>query len=564
MWTWIVAVLRQHPEMALFLTLAFGYLIGKIKIGPIKVGAVLGVLIAGVIIGQVGIKVSADLKTALFLLFLFSIGYRTGPQFFSGLRTSGFPQISLTVLWVSSALGLTYLAVRIFGFDVGTAGGLMAGSTSESAAVGTASDAIARLGFDEATTQRYVANVAVAFAVTYFLGVLIVVTFLSRIAPRYILGVKDLAAECAELERKMGGLGDSAIATGYRTFAVRAYRAVGAAGKAVRAIEEESLQRGQRLLVPRLRRGGVLEDAKPETIVREGDVLAVAGRRPWVIAAQPAIGSEVEDKELLDVPVDGVDVVVTEKSAAGVAIGQFIEEVGQDFLRGVGVRKIARAREELPLTLETKLVKGDVIALVGFRPDVERVAGAIGYVDRATDVTNLGLVAATVFVGGVIGLPALHVGRMELGLSQSVGVLLAGLVLGWLRSVNRRFPRLPDPALSLFDSLGLTAYLGSLAIGAGPAFLSGLRHSGLALVAAGVALVFLPHLITLLAGKYIFHMHPGILLGVSCGAGTTTPSLAAVQEVARSKIPTLGYTVPYAVGNIFLALWGSVIVALVH
>jgi putative transport protein len=563
MWTWMVQVLRQHPEMALFLTLAFGYLIGKIKIGPIKVGAVLGVLIAGVIIGQVGIKVSADLKTALFLLFLFSIGYRTGPQFFSGLRTSGFPQISLTVLWVFSALGLTYLAARIFGFDVGTAGGLMAGSTSESAAVGTASDAIARLGFDDATTQRYVANVAVAFAVTYFLGVLIVVTFLSRIAPR-LLGVKDLAAECAELERKMGGLGESAIATGYRTFAVRAYRAEGAAGKSVRAIEEESLLRGQRLLVPRVRRGGVVQETTPETVIQLGDVLAVAGRRPWVIAAQPAIGSEVEDKDLLDVPVDGVDVVVTEKPAAGVAIGQFIEEAGRDFLRGVGVRKIVRAREELPLTLETKLAKGDVIALVGFRNDVERVAGAIGYVDRATDVTNLGLVAATVFVGGVVGLPALHVGRLELGLSQSVGVLLAGLVLGWLRSVNRRFPRLPDPALSLFDSLGLTAYLGSLAIGAGPAFLSGLRHSGLALLAAGVVLVFLPHLITLLVGKYLFHMHPGILLGVCCGAGTTTPSLAAVQEVARSKIPTLGYTVPYAVGNIFLALWGSVIVALVH
>ncbi len=123
---------------------------------------------------------------------------------------------------------------------------------------------------------------------------------------------------------------------------------------------------------------------------------------------------------------------------------------------------------------------------------------------------------------------------------------------------------MPDAAAALFESLGLTTYLGVLALSAGPSFVAGLKQSGLRLVLAGAVLVILPHLVTLLAGKYVFRMHPGILLGVCCGAGTTTPSLAAVQEVARSKIPTLGYGVPYAIGNIFLALWGSVIVMLVH
>jgi putative transport protein len=562
-WTWFVEILRQHPEMALFLTLALGYSLGKVRVGPVKIGAVLGVLVVGVIIGQVGVKVSADLKTAFFLLFLFSIGYRTGPQFFSGLRTSGLPQISLTLLWVFTALFLTYGAAKLFGFDVGTAGGLMAGSTSESAAVGTASDAIARLGLDEATTRQYVANVTVAFAVTYFLGVLIVVTFLSRVAPR-LLGVKDLAAECAQLERSMGVLGEAA-ATGYRTFAVRAYRAdERTVGKTVGALERGFLDRGQRILVPRLRHGEAIEETTPETVIRPGDVLAVAGRRPYVIAAQAGIGAEVEDKAVLDMAVDSVDVVVTRASASGIELGKFIEQVGPDFLRGVGVRKLSRGGNELPLAFATQLAHGDVLTLVGMPRDVARVAASIGFTDRETQVTALGLVAATVFVGGLIGIPALKVGRLELGLSQSVGVLLAGLVLGWLRSVNRRFPRLPEAAASVFDSLGLTAYLGVLALSAGPSFLAGLRQSGLRLVVAGAVLVLLPHVVTLLAGKYVFRMHPGILLGVCCGAGTTTPSLAAVQEAARSKIPTLGYTVPYAIGNIFLALWGSVIVLLVH
>jgi putative transport protein len=122
MWHWFVDVLRHHPEMALFLTLAFGYWIGKIKLGSLPLGSVVGVLIAGVIIGQVGVTVSPDLKTAFFLLFLFSIGYRTGPQFFSGLRSNGLPQVALTVMFCISALAIAYGAARLFRYDAGTAG----------------------------------------------------------------------------------------------------------------------------------------------------------------------------------------------------------------------------------------------------------------------------------------------------------------------------------------------------------------------------------------------------------------------------------------------------------
>jgi putative transport protein len=562
-WIWFVSVLREHPEMAVFLTLAIGYSIGKIKVGAVTLGAVVGVLIVGVVIGQLGIKVSNDLKTAFFLLFLFAIGYRTGPGFFSGLRSSAFSQIALTVLFAFSALGLAYLLARAFGFDVGTAGGLMAGATSESAAVGTASDAIGRLGLDPPTTQKYISNVAVGFAVTYFLGVLFTVTFLSRVAPRILRA--NLVEECAKLERSMGAIGEGAIATGYRPFAIRAYRAdEGSLGKTVRVVEQGFLDRGERLLVPRIRHGDAIEDATPDTVIRRGDVLAIAGRRGYVIAALPELGAEVDDRALVDFALDTVDVVVTKPSVRELALGDLIQRLGPDFFRGVGVRKIVRAGAELPLAYQTRLSRADVVTLVGIPRDVARVAAALGFADRPTNTTEMAIVAATVFVGGLVGIPALRLAGVEIGLSQSVGVLLAGLVLGWLRSVNRRIPRLPEAAVNLFDSIGLTTYLGVMAISAGPSFLGGLRQSGVALVVAGLILGLGPHVLTLLAGKYVFRMHPGILLGVCCGAGTSTPSLAAVQEAARSKVPTLGYGVPYAIGNVFLALWGSVIVILVR
>lgn len=319
---------------------------------------------------------------------------------------------------------------------------------------------------------------------------------------------------------------------------------------------------GKRLLVHRIRRGEEIQPATPDFLIRSGDVIALAGRRGTVIDVQAAVGSEVDDKPLLGFPVGSAQVVLTEASVVGLSLGNFINREQADLVRGVGVKKIMRGGAELPLALATVLARGDVVTLVGIPESVERVANQIGYVDRPTNVTEMALVAAAVFIGGVIGIPALRLGGIELGLSESVGVLLGGLVFGWLRSVNRRIPRLPDAAVWLFDSLGLTAFLTVTALTARPDFVKGLEKSGASLVIAGLVLVILPQFVTLLAGKYIFHMHPGILLGVCCGAGTSAPALAAVQDVARSKVPTLGYGVTYAAGNVLLALWGSVIVAL--
>lgn len=559
---WFVTMLRSHPEMAVLLTLAIGYLIGKIKIGSIALGAVVGVLIAGAVIGQLGVKPSSDLKTLFFLLFLFSIGYRTGPQFFSGLRSSGFPQIALTVIFCCTALALGFGAAKVFGYDIGTAAGLMAGATTESATVGTATDAIGRLALDQAAKQALLSNLAVAFAVTYFLGVLCTVAFVSRVGPK-ILGV-DLAAECARLEHEMGLVDDGAIASGYRPFVLRAYRVESDAlhGQTVGAIENRFATRGHRLFIARVRHGDAVELATPDTIIHRGDSIAMGGRLSMTLAETDTLGPEIDDKPLLDIPVDTVEVMVADKRIVGTTLADLVQRLGTTALRGVGLLKIVRASAELPLTLSTKLARGDIVTLVGTPETVTTAAAHLGYIDRPTQVTAMMWVAGAIFIGGMIGIPAFRIGALEIGLSQSVGVLLGGLVLGWLRSIDRRIPRVPEAAVWLFDSLGLTVFLAVTALAAGPDFIHGLQRSGVTLVIAGIVIVVVPQLVTMLVGKHVFRMHPGILLGVCSGAGTSAPTLAAVQEVARSKVPTLGYGVTYAVGNVLLALWGSVIVLL--
>jgi putative transport protein len=404
-------------------------------------------------------------------------------------------------------------------------------------------------------------NATVAFAVTYFLGVVTSLTFLARLGPR-ILRV-DLEAECKSLEKEMGvagGEGDAA--TGYRMFVARAYRVEGGvAGKTVDEIERGFRAKGHRVFIPRVRQGGKVIDAQAGTRITRGDSISLAGLVGWVIADGAGVGPEIDDRELLDFPVESLDVIVTRGAVIGKTLGE-LQAREEDQARGVGLEKIVRAGVELPRASKTVIARGDVVTLRGHVPDVERVAKDIGYADRATAVTDMVGVGAAVFIGGMIGIPALLVGKLEIGLSQSVGVLLGGLVFGWLRSVNRRFGRVPEGALWLFDSVGLAAFLAATALAASPDFVTGLQKSGVSLVIAGIVLPVVPLTATLLIGRHLFKMHPGILLGVCCGACTSAPSLAAVQEVAKSKIPTLGYGVTYAVGNVLLALWGTVIVML--
>jgi putative transport protein len=210
----------------------------------------------------------------------------------------------------------------------------------------------------------------------------------------------------------------------------------------------------------------------------------------------------------------------------------------------------------------TIVQRGDVLSIVG-APEATKVAiDAIGVADRVTDVTDMAFVGLGIVVGALVGIPAIRFGALEIGLSQSVGVLLGGLVFGWLRSVRPVFGRIPSPTLWLFESLGLTGFIAVVGLAAGPDFVRGLQESGLSLVFAAMAVVISALFATLMVGHFLFRMHPGILLGACAGACTATPALAAVQEVAKSSVPTLGYGVSYAVGNVLLALWGTVIVFL--
>ena len=558
--TWLVDTLRGHPEIALFVTLALGYALTRLHLGPVRLNAVVAVLIAGVAVGQLRIEVPASVQWVFFVLFLFSIGYQTGPQFFRGLGRSALPQVGLALLLCGTALASALVLSRIFGFDAGAGAGLLAGGLNASAAIGTAGDAIARLSLEPARSQVLATSLTVAFAVTYLVGLLTEIFTLTTIGP-WLMRV-DLAAECQKLEAELGVEGgDAGASSAYQGIVVRAYAVPNSLdGRTVAELEQSFAP--ARVFAESLRTPEGIVDPQPTTRLSAGHVIALSGRLAILVDSNnPLAGAEVDDAELLNIPTVTVEVVVADKGVVGRTLGELAGTIGQgETSRGVLLRQILRGGRQIPFGPGTVVEGGDVVTLVGPGSQVARLAAVIGHALPPATSTDVLALTFAIALGGLVGLLTFRLAGLAVGLSMPVGVLLGGLLAGWLHSVRPAVARVPEPVLRVFDSIGLTGFLAVVGINAGPGFITGLATSGLSLVIAGVLVCLIPNLVTIVAGRYLLHLHPGVLLGICAGAGTSPAGLAAVQDKAGSKVPTLGYGVSYAVGNLLLALWGSVLV----
>lgn len=554
---YFVTALRENPELAIFLTLAMGFALGRVRIGSFSLGSVVGTLLAGVIIGQIGIEVSPLVKIVFFDLFLFATGYKVGPQFFRGLGRSALPQVALTAVLCLTSLGATVAAAKIFRYDCGTAAGLMAGAFTESTVIGTAGDTISRLDLPAAEKSRLLNNIPVAYAVSYLVGTGFVVWFLSGVAPR-LLKV-DLKAESRKLQRELsaGTESDSLTQSAYREWSVRAYRIDNEAWAGRSVADLEGSFAPERVFVERVRRGDQILEAEPGTILQSGDRVAIAARRR-VLSGGISIGAEIEDRALLDFPMVALDVVLTKKSLDSLSLTGLAERHG----RGVVLLKMIRGGEEIPFTPSTPVNRGDILRIAGASRDVERAGAALGYIERPSSATDVVFVGLGVVVGGLLGLLSVSIGGVPLSLTASGGALIMGLVFGWLRSVRPTFGRIPEPALWVFDTVGLAVFIGAVGLSAGPTFVEGLRRTGPSLLLVGLVVAVTPHIAALVFGRRVLKMNPVILFGACAGAGTVTAALRSIQDEAQSKLPVLGYTVPYAVGNILLTAWGPVIVLL--
>jgi putative transport protein len=442
---------------------------------------------------------------------------------------------------------------------MGTAAGLLAGAFTESTVIGTAGDAINRLELPPAEKTALVNNIPVAYAVTYLVGTGFIVWFLPNVGPR-LMGVR-LKEEGKKLQEQVAGgeEPEPGVRSAFQTFAVRAYRVTSERLVNRTVAEIESLPRDTRVFISRIRHDGAIIEPAPDTVIYKDDVIAVMTHTQALMARGAQIGPEVDDKALLDFPAEVLDVVITNKAFVGKTLREL---AALELARGVFLRKLVRLGEPMPFTFETRIDRGDVLNLIGARTDVERAAKELGYADRPTVMTDMIFVGGGIFLGGLVGLLTVTIAGLPITLTASGGALIMGLVFGWLRAVRPVFGRIPEPAIWIFDTVGLCVFIGVVGISAGPGFIAGLQTTGVSLVAVGLICALIPHTIAILVGRYVLRMEPLVLLGACAGAGTITAALRAIQDEAQSKVPALGYTVPYAIGNVLLTAWGPVIVAM--
>ena len=558
---WFFATLKQYPEIAIFLTLAIGYYFGKFTFKGIGLGSVTATLLAGVLIGQIGITINQPLKATVFLMFLFAVGYGVGPQFVRGVARDGVPQALFSAVQCVLSLLVPVGIAKLVGYDLGYAAGFYSGSQTISAAMGLSTDAINRLGLAADQAKTLIDSMPIAYAVTYMFGTMGSAVVIAVLGPK-LLGI-NLEAACKDYEQKQGGVKElGGPGSAWRRWEVRAFR-VAPGGRAVglRVVEAEALVPDARLFVLRIRRNGKIEEAGADTVLHEGDVVAVAGGRDVLVKVLGEQATEVEDPELLAVPVEGLDVLVTNKAVDGKAL---VDLAQMPAVRGVFLRKITRGATatNIPILPTTTVQLGDLLTIVGRTQDTNTAIKQLGVADRATDVTDMAFVGLFVTVGALFGALVLNIGGVPLTLSTAGGALVAGIIGGWLRSVRPSFGRVPTPTIWFMNSVGLNIFIAIVGISAGPGFVNGLKTQGVGLFLWGAVATTLPLVLGMFIAKYLFRFHDALTLGIVSGSRTTTASLGLVCDQAKSQVPALGYTVTYAVGNTLLTIWGMVLIIL--
>jgi putative transport protein len=559
MLVWIEQFLVRYPELALFLVIAAGYWIGNIHIGAFSLGPVTGALFAGLFVGQFAhVPVSGMLKSFLFLLFLFGVGYSVGPQFMPSLRRNGVKPVILVFIVCGIGLAAAILVSKALGLDAGLAAGLTSGSLSQSAAMGTATDAINALALPQASRERLVAHVAVADAVCYIFGYAGVILFLTTVAPA-LLKI-DLKAEALKLEEELGMThARPDLASGWRKFELRAYRVhegLPIVGLTVAAAEARTPE--HRLFIQRVRRGNSIVEVTPGLVIEANDVIALSGPRQVIVDQIGPLAAEVEDRELLELPIVSADVLLMNAGLAGMTLGDASK---MDWARGLYLRSLKRGSQDIPIASGIVLERGDVLRIVGPEAVVARATKEIGTNVAVGTVTDFVVLGLAIFLGGLVGvLLTFSVGGINISLSSSIGALLAGLLVGHLRTSYPLFARIPDGAVAFMTSLGLAAFVGLTGLHAGPIFVQAVRDAGIGLLVGGAIVTLIPQIVGLLCGHFVLRMNPILLLGSLSGAQTVTAAMAALQQRSGSPVPVLGYTTAYPLANILLTTWGTVVV----
>jgi aspartate-alanine antiporter len=552
----LLGALRSNPEIAVFLAIALGVLIGRVQLGSFHLGSVAGALLMGLLIGQIGLEVPHELKSVFFVLFIYAVGFKSGPEFFGSLNRGTLKLVLFSVVLCATALGTILLMNSVYHFDAGFTAGLGAGALTDTAIMGTASSAIAQLPLDDAAKAQLNSHMAIAYAITYLFGTIGLIVFVGTVAPK-LLGV-DLRASARELELELGiASNEDIISVPYTRIVVRAHRvATGVAGCTIADIERLH----PTISVERVVRGGRVHERDPALVLQAGDIVGIYALREAVGELADWIGQEVDHAESLSFPTKSADIVLTSADFAGKTVHDIRSRLVRANRMGCFINSITRQGLELPMLPHTVLRRGDVISFTGRSSSVDALAEQLGRVRERSYKSDIAVHSLGMVLGALLGMLSTHIGMIPIELGIGGGVLVVALLIGWYNSRHPEIGALPAAAQWAFSEFGLTAFGAVVGLLAGPAAIAAMQEQGVALLISGVVVTLLPPLVALYFGRYVLRLHPMILFGALAGAQTEAASMNKIIELSGSNTPVVGFTVCYAISNVLLAVCGPIIV----
>lgn len=524
----IMAYLQSHAPLVLFICIGLGTMVGKLKIKSFVVGATAGTLLVGLVISQlVSVELPGALSSVFFSLFCFTVGFEAGPSFFASLKNSGLKIVALAAFFAFTGLGVTFLVAKLAGLDVGTGVGLMAGALTQTSIIGAA-----QLDPDMAS------NATVAYALTYVFGTLGVILFLKNLAP-LILRENLPQMVQKKLNRETGGGVSPSAGTPKEIYQLRAYAIQADSAYAGKTVDDFEREAGDRVEIEAVYRDGELLSLTEELTLLAGDIIQVVGDVEALNLADNQGLGEVSDSAYYQVQVVSRKIVLA---------NDFTEE-NLTLLSQHGVLLTNRKHGQLPK-------KGSTVSVTGSEKAIREVAKALGYIKQENE-TDIAVLSLAVAVGLFVGSLALTLRDLSLSLGESVGVLLVGLVCGWYyNSKPRKRGQMPEATRMFLRMLGLNLYIGALALRVGGSFQQAMSSNGWIILALGVVVTLVPHLLSLLFGKFILRIEHTDLLGGLSGAGTCTAALNALNEETGNSVFSQGYATGCAIGNILLTVMG--------
>lgn len=563
----VFSMLQNNPFMALFLAVAMGYFIGKLRIGQAELGGIAGTLISAVLIGQIGIHISPEVQSIFFALFIYMVGYNGGPQFFNSINRSTLVQVVAAFVMTLTGLGVVIVAAKLFDLGPGLAAGLAAGGLTQSAIIGTAGGAIDQLGLTAEVAKTYKTNVAIGYSVTYIFGSLGPILMVTAFFP--MLYKWNLREEADKWAVKMGG-GATQLKEGefspLNKIVSRIYKAAkadNAVGQSIAALQKHF---GDDITVEEIARGGQLIPVDSDGIIAANDLLLVTGYTSKVEELNDYIGPEQVNKDnLFDLIEEHRELVLTNSDINGMTVAQLHDKKNEMQLQGAYLSRIERMGNELPVLPGTVLNKGDELTVIGKPNDLDAVTSLIGYKSPSKNATEYVTFGIGMIIGYLIGQISVTIGSTDIALGSGLGCLLSGLAFGWLRAKHPRFGGINSGGANFLQSFGLAVFVGVVGLNAGQTAWVAIKEHGATLFYLGIAVTLIPCFVVFYFNTYILRIKdPITAMAVIAGGRSGNPAFSALLEKCGNAAPVAPFTVTYAIANVFLTLWGPVIIAILH